>query len=192
MFSLRQRTLAIARSRHAERGLFWVSFAESSFFPIPPDVILGPMAASRRESWLRFAVVCTVASVLGGLAGYGIGLFLFNSVGKFIIDLFGYGGQEVELRAFYDEWGVWAVVIGGFTPVPYKLVTILSGAMHYNLPIFVLGSVVSRGLRFLLVAWLFKTYGPKVATMVEERMGLALLALVVVAVAGVLFMQYRH
>jgi membrane protein YqaA with SNARE-associated domain len=192
MTSLRHRTLAIARSRHAERGLFLVSFAESSFFPIPPDIILGPLAASRRERWLHFAVLCTVASVLGGLAGYGIGLFLYHSVGKFIIDLFGYAGQEVELRAFYDTWGVWAVVIGGFTPVPYKLVTILSGAMHYNLPIFILGSVVSRGLRFVIVAWLFKTYGPKVATMIEERMGLALLLLVLLLVAVFVLVQYGH
>jgi len=192
MPSLRERTHAIARSRHAERGLFWISFAESSFFPIPPDVILGPMAASHRERWLRFAVVCTVASVLGGLAGYGIGLFLYNSVGRFIFDLFGYGGREMELRAFYDEWGVWAVIVGGLTPVPYKLVTILSGALHYNLTIFILGSVVTRGLRFVVVAWLFKTYGSRMATLIEERIGLALLALVALIVVALVLLSRPH
>src|ERR1700741_2081914 len=104
---LKARTMALARGPQAEWALFAVSFAESSFFPIPPDLMLGPMAAAAPERGVRYALTCPVASVLGGLAGYGIGFFLFETVGQGIIGFFGYAGREVELRAFYDRWGAW-------------------------------------------------------------------------------------
>ena len=126
---LRDRTLALARGPNAERTLFAISFAESSFFPIPPDLLLGPMAAANPSRWLRYAITCTLASVLGGLLGYAIGMFLFDSVGQAIISFFGYGGRAEELRAFYAEWGAWFIFLKGLTPIPYKLVTIISGAM---------------------------------------------------------------
>ncbi len=180
-----------ARSPNAERALFVVSFAESSFFPLPPDLMLGPMAAAEPKKWLRYAIVCTVASVLGGLAGYAIGMFLMDQVGRYILDFFGYSGdREMELRAFYDQYGAWFIFLKGLTPIPYKLVTILSGALHFSIPIFIAASVVTRGLRFAAVAWIFQKFGPQIAPIMEKRMGLVLVVVAVVIVAVVLALRF--
>jgi len=191
--SLKDRTLALARSPNAERTLFAISFAESSFFPLPPDLMLGPMAAAEPSKWFRYAFTCTVASVLGGLLGYAIGLFLMDSVGGAILRFFGYAGErEAELRAFYDQWGAWFIFLKGLTPIPYKLVTILSGAMHFSLPIFVAASIVTRGLRFMAVAWIFQRFGPQIAPVLEKRLGLVLLVAAVLIVAVLIAMRYLH
>ncbi|ANP47860.1 cytochrome B [Candidatus Viadribacter manganicus] len=188
---LKSRMMNAARSPNAERALFVVSFAESSFFPLPPDLMLGPMAAAEPSKWLRYALVCTVASVLGGLAGYAIGMFLMDQVGRYILDFFGYsGGREMELRAFYDQYGAWFIFLKGLTPIPYKLVTILSGALHFSIPIFILASTLTRGLRFALVAWIFQKFGPQIAPVMEKRMGLVLIVVAVVLVAAVLALKY--
>lgn len=188
---IKDRMMSAARSANAERALFLVSFAESSFFPLPPDLMLGPMAAAEPTKWLRYAIVCTVASVLGGLAGYAIGMFLMDQVGRYILDFFGYSGaRELELRAFYDQWGAWFIFLKGLTPIPYKLVTILSGAMHFSLPIFIIASILTRGLRFTLVAYVFQRFGPQIAPIMEKRMGLVLVVVAVVIVAMVLALRY--
>ena len=190
---LRERMMSAARSPNAERALFAISFAESSFFPLPPDLMLGPMAAADPSRWLRYALTCTVASVLGGLAGYAIGMFLMDQVGRYILDFFGYSGErEMELRAFYDQWGAWFIFLKGLTPIPYKLVTILSGALHFSLPIFIVASIITRGLRFLAVAWIFQRFGPQIAPIMEKRMGLVLLVVAIVIVAAVLALRYMH
>ena len=190
---LKDNMMSAARSPNAERALFAVSFAESSFFPLPPDLMLGPMAAAAPERWLRYAIVCTVASVLGGLAGYAIGMFLMDQVGRYILDFFGYSGErEMELRAFYDQYGAWFILFKGLTPIPYKLVTILSGALHFSLPIFIAASAATRGLRFLLVAWLFQRFGPQIAPIMEKRMGLVLVVVAVVIVGAVLVLRFMH
>ena len=184
---LKSRTLEMARSPNAERTLFAISFAESSFFPIPPDLMLGPMAAAEPTKWLRYALTCTIASVLGGLLGYAIGYFLFESVGQWIISLFGYGGKEAELRAFYDHWGAWFIFLKGLTPIPFKLVTIVSGAMSFSLPIFIAACIVTRGLRFVLVAYVFQRFGPQLAPMIEKRLGVVMLGValfIVLALVG--------
>jgi membrane protein YqaA with SNARE-associated domain len=190
--ALKARTIALARGPQAEWALAAVSFAESSFFPIPPDFMLGPMAAAAPERWLRYALTCTIASVLGGLAGYAIGYFLFETVGQAIIGFFGYAGREAELRAFYDRWGAWFIFIKGLTPIPYKLVTIVSGAMAFALPVFIIASTVTRGLRFLAVAWLFQRFGPAIAPIIEKRMGLVLLGVAVLLVAVVVAIRFAH
>ncbi len=191
--SLKDRTIALARSPNAERTLFAVSFAESSFFPLPPDLMLGPMAAAEPSKWLRYALTCTIASVLGGVLGYAIGMFLMDSVGGAILGFFGYAGErEAELRAFYDQWGAWFIFLKGLTPIPYKLVTIISGAMHFSLPIFVVASIITRGLRFLAVAWIFQRFGPQIAPVLEKRLGLVLVLVAVVIVAIVIAMRYMH
>jgi membrane protein YqaA with SNARE-associated domain len=188
---LRTRMMDAARSPNAERALFAISFAESSFFPLPPDLMLGPMAAAAPERWLRYAVICTIASVLGGLAGYAIGMFLMEQIGRHILNFFGYSGdREMELRAFYDQWGAWFIFLKGLTPIPYKLVTILSGALHFSLPIFIVASIITRGLRFTLVAWIFQRFGPQIAPIMEKRMGLVLLVVAVVIVAAVLALRF--
>jgi membrane protein YqaA with SNARE-associated domain len=188
---IKSKMMNAARSPNAERALFVVSFAESSFFPLPPDLMLGPMAAAEPKKWLRYAVVCTIASVLGGLLGYAIGMFLMDQIGRYILDFFGYSGErEQELRAFYDQYGAWFIFFKGLTPIPYKLVTIISGALHFSIPIFIAASVITRGLRFALVAWIFQKFGPQIAPVMEKRMGLVLIVVAVVIVAMVLALRY--
>jgi membrane protein YqaA with SNARE-associated domain len=180
-----------ARSANAERALFVVSFAESSFFPLPPDLMLGPMAAVAPQKWLRYALICTLASVLGGLAGYAIGMFLMDSVGRPILNFFGYtGDREAEFRAWYDQFGAWVILIKGLLPIPYKLVTILSGAMQYSLPMFIVLSAITRGARFLLVAWLFQRFGPTIAPIMEKRMGLVLAGVAIIIVLAVVALRF--
>lgn len=190
--SLKDRTIELARSPNAERTLFAISFAESSFFPLPPDLLLGPMAAADPSKWLRYALTCTVASVLGGLLGYAIGMFLFETIGQAIIGFFGYGGREAELRAFYDKWGAWFIFLKGLTPIPYKLVTIISGAMAFSLPIFVAASILTRGLRFIIVAYIFQRFGPQIAPVLEKRLGLVLLGVAVFIVLAVIAARFIH
>ncbi len=188
---LKTRMMDAARSPNAERALFVVSFAESSFFPLPPDLMLGPMAAAEPKKWLRYAIVCTVASVLGGLAGYAIGMFLMDSIGRSILDFFGYSGErEQELRDFYGEHGVWFILFKGLTPIPYKLVTIISGALHFSIPVFIAASIATRGLRFVLVAWVFQKFGPQIAPIMEKRMGLVLLGAAVVIVLAIVALRF--
>ena len=184
--------LALAASRQAPWALAAVSFAESSFFPVPPDVMLAPMCFARPERAYRYALVCTIASVLGALLGYAIGFWLFESVGSQIISFFGYGGKEDELRASYAQAGVWIIFLKGVTPIPFKLVTIVSGAMAFSLPVFIVACVVTRGIRFGLVAWLFKTFGPQLAPVIEKRIGLFMLLFVVVLVGGFIVASQLH
>jgi len=187
-----QKLLDLAAGPKAEPALFAVSFAESAFFPLPPDVMLAPMCLARPERAWRYALVCTIASVLGGLLGYGIGYFLFDSIGQWILNVFGYAGKVEALRAFYDKWGAWFIFLKGLTPIPFKLVTIISGAMHFSLPIFVAAAIITRGLRFALVAFLFKTFGPSLAPVIEKRIGLVTAGLAAVIVVGVVVATQIH
>ncbi|MET0181866.1 MAG: VTT domain-containing protein [Caulobacterales bacterium] len=190
---LKDRTFALARGRYAEPTLWAMSFAESSFFPLPPDLLLGPMSAAEPSKWVRYAIGCTIASVLGGLLGYAIGMFLMDSIGGAILNFFGYAGERrVELEAFYDKWGAWFIFLKGLTPIPYKLVTIVSGALHFSIPIFIIASILTRGFRFLAVAYIFQRFGPQIAPVLEKRMGMVLLGVAVVIVAAIIAMRYFH
>jgi membrane protein YqaA with SNARE-associated domain len=184
--------LKLAAGKQAEPALFVVSFAESSFFPIPPDVMLAPMCLARPERAWRYAAVCTIGSVLGALLGYAIGYFVFESVGQAILNFFGYAGKQDELRASYAEYGAWIIFLKGVTPIPFKLVTIVSGAMAFSLPIFIAACVVTRAVRFALVAWLFKTFGPALAPVIEKRIGLFALAFVVILIGGFVVATQIH
>jgi membrane protein YqaA with SNARE-associated domain len=149
-----------------------VSFAESSFFPIPPDVMLIPMSLARpQRAWL-YALVCTVTSVAGGLVGYAIGALLYDSVGQWLINLYGYGDKVDAFRASYAEYGAWIILLKGLTPIPYKLVTITSGFANYNLLLFVVFSIIARGGRFFIVAILLNRYGTWIREVIEKRLGL--------------------
>ena len=149
-----------------------VSFAESSFFPIPPDVMLIPMSLARPQRAIFYALLCTVTSVAGGVLGYAIGALLYDSVGQWLIQLYGYGDKVDAFRAGYAEYGAWIILLKGLTPIPYKLVTITSGFANYNIWMFIGLSIVARGARFLVVAVLLNRYGVWIRAQIEARLGL--------------------
>jgi membrane protein YqaA with SNARE-associated domain len=165
-------TLRMAGHRHAIRYMGAVSFAESSFFPIPPDVMVVPMILARREQAYWIATVCTLTSVLGGIFGYAIGRFLYESVGLWLIHLYHIEEKMEALRIWYDQAGAVVILLKGLTPIPFKLVTIASGAFAFNFPIFVLCAIVTRGARFFLLAFLLKRYGEPVQAFIEKRLTL--------------------
>ncbi len=167
--------IRLAGSRHAPWVLALVSFAESSFFPVPPDVMLAPMVLARRDRAFHYAAICTLASVLGGCLGYAIGYFL-EPVGLAILRLMGHADGQKAFQAWFAQWGLWVILIKGLTPIPYKLVTIASGLAHFSFVTFVWASVVTRGARFFLTATLLKYFGPHLVAEFERRMGLYLMA----------------
>ena len=149
-----------------------VSFAESSFFPVPPDIMLIPMALARPQRAWIYAGVCTVASVAGGVLGYAIGALLYDSVGQWLIGLYGYGDKVDAFRASYAHYGAWIILLKGLTPIPYKIVTITSGFAGYNIWLFILLSAITRGARFFIAAVLLNRYGETIRHHIEKRLGL--------------------
>ena len=169
---------------HAVWILGGVAFAESSFFPVPPDIMLLPMSlAQPKRAWL-YASVCTVASVLGGVLGYAIGALLYDSVGHWLINLYGLGDKVEAFRASYAEWGALIILAKGLTPIPYKLVTITSGFAGYNIWLFILFSIITRGGRFFIAAVLLNRYGDWIRGRIEQHLGLWVGILAAVLVAG--------
>jgi membrane protein YqaA with SNARE-associated domain len=181
---LYQWTLKLAESRHAPLALGLIAFAESSFFPIPPDVILVPMSLARPNRALVYALICTIGSVAGGLLGYAIGAFLYGTIGQWLINLYGYGSRVEEVRALYAQWGWAFILIKGVTPIPFKIVTITSGVLAYSLPLFVLLSLITRGARFFILAALLNRFGETLKTLLEKYFGLFIVLLLVIIVAG--------
>ncbi len=183
-------TMRLAASRHALWALVAVAFIESSFFPIPPDVLLIPMMlAARRDAW-RLAAVATLASVAGGYLGYAIGYYAFAAIGRPVLDFYHAMPQYDALKASFDQWGAWIIVLKGMTPIPYKLITIASGALDFNLVTFSFASVVSRSLRFFLLAGLLWWFGEPVRLFIERRLGLVTSAFVVLLVGGFVMLRY--
>lgn len=177
---------SLARHRHATRSLAVVSFAESSVFPIPPDVMLAPMVLARPDRAYFYATVCTVASVLGGLLGYAIGFFL-EPVGMWILALLGKAGTFEASKALFQQHGAWVILIKGLTPIPFKLITIASGIFQFNLALFIALCVLTRGTRFFLVAFVLRRWGPPMLAIVEKRLALFTVLFLVVLV-GAFFM----
>ncbi|AVT78728.1 MULTISPECIES: YqaA family protein [Rhodopseudomonas] len=161
-----------------------VSFAESSFFPVPPDVMLIPMSLARPQRAWFYAALCTVTSVAGGVVGYAIGALLYDSVGHWLIQLYGYGDKVEAFRAGYAEWGAWIILLKGLTPIPYKLVTITSGFAGYDVWLFILFSIIARGGRFFIVAVVLNRYGVVIREQIEKRLGLWVTIGAVVLVLG--------
>ena len=176
--------MTLAGSRHAPVALAVVSFAESSFFPIPPDVMLAPMVLAKPKRAFFYAGLCMAASVLGGCLGYAIGYFL-EPVGLFLLRLIGHPEGQAAFQAWFDKWGLWVILIKGLTPIPYKLVTIASGLAHFDLFTFIWASVVTRGARFFLTATLLKYFGPAIRAEVERRLALYTTVGLVVLIGGV-------
>jgi membrane protein YqaA with SNARE-associated domain len=183
-------TLSLATHRHAMRALAVVSFVESSVFPIPPDALLIPMVlADRARAW-RMAAVCTVASVLGGILGYAIGYFLFETVGRPILDFYGYQEEFQRFADAYNEWGLWIILIKGLTPIPYKLVSIASGVAHFDPVVFLLASIATRGARFFLVAALLRRFGPPLRGFVEKNLTAVATTALLLIVGGFVAVKY--
>jgi membrane protein YqaA with SNARE-associated domain len=170
--NLYHRTLALAASPRAGWWLALVAFTEASCFPIPPDVLLIPMALARPQRAWRLALICTIASVCGGALGYYIGYAVFNQLARPVIEFYGYGAKFAAFQAMYAEWGVWVILIKGLTPIPYKIVTIASGAAKFNFWMFMAASAVTRGARFFIVATLLHFWGERVKDFIERRLTL--------------------
>ena len=177
-------TMALAETRYAPLALGLIAFAESSFFPVPPDVILVPMSLARpRRAW-AYALICTVGSVAGALLGYAIGAVLYGTIGKFLIQLYGYDARIADLRAFFGHWGWAFILIKGLTPIPFKLVTIFCGLVAYNLPLFVLLCAITRGARFFILAVLLTLFGETIKGLLERFFGAFVIILALTVVAG--------
>ena len=187
---LYDRVLQWAGHRHALPALGVVSFLESSVFPIPPDVMLIPMVLANRQRAFTIALVCTVASVLGGLLGYAIGYWFIETAGAWVIRTYGLEGGWAEFRAGFERWGIWIILIKGLTPIPYKLVTIACGAAHFDLVTFVWASMLTRGLRFYIVATLLWRYGEPIRAFIEKRLDVLAWSFLAVLVGGFVVVRF--
>ncbi|MGE0630253.1 MAG: YqaA family protein [Hyphomicrobiaceae bacterium] len=179
-----------AADRRAPHGLFWVAFAESSFFPIPPDVMLVPMVLANRAKAMLFAAIATAGSVIGGIAGYLIGYFFIDTIGMPIIEFYGKAASFESFRQLFNEWGVWILIIKGMTPIPYKILTITAGVTHMAIVPFIIASIIARSMRFFLVAALLYWFGPPIRDFIERRLGLVTTAFVVVLIGGFVAVRY--
>lgn len=177
-------TMKQAAGRRAVPALAGISFAESSFFPIPPDVMLVPMCLADRARAFHFAMVCTVSSVAGGVFGYAIGYFLFESIGRAIVDLYGLKTGFDAYQQAFAKWGLWIILIKGLTPIPYKVVTIASGVAAFDPLVFVAASIVTRGARFYLEAALLWRYGAPIRAFIERRFNQLTWIFLIVLVGG--------
>jgi membrane protein YqaA with SNARE-associated domain len=175
---------------HATWILGAVSFVESSFFPVPPDIMLIPMALARPDRAWRYAAICTLTSVAGGTLGYLIGALLYDSIGQWIVRVWGYGDKIEAIRQAFADYGAWIILGKGVTPIPYKIVTIASGFAGYNFGLFVALSVLTRGVRFFAEAFLLKRYGPQARVIIEKRLGFWVTIGALVLVAGVVAALY--
>ncbi len=183
------RTLALASSPRALWWLAVVAFAESSFFPIPPDALLIPMALARPDRAWRFALVCTIASVIGGALGYFIGYAVFDQLARPLIAFYGYAAKFDAFQAMYAQYGLWIILVKGLTPIPYKIVTIASGAAHFDFAVFMAASAATRGARFFLVATLLHFFGDAVRDFIERRLTLVTSCVAVGVVGGFVLLR---
>lgn len=183
-------TISLAATKYAMWALAIVSFVESSVFPIPPDVLMIPMIIAQPRKAFQIAALCTVASVLGGLAGYWIGLGLFDTVGRPVLEFYGKDAYFEEFALRYNEWGAWAVLFAGVTPFPYKVITIMSGATGLNLTVFIIASIIARGLRFFIVATLLWKFGEPIREFIEKRLGLMFVLFCVLLFGGFYVIRY--
>ncbi len=177
-------TLGLAEHRYALVALAIVAFLESSVFPIPPDLLLIPMIIAAPRRAFMIAGICMVASVAGGLLGYWIGYSVFETVGRPVLEFYGKDAYFDEFATRYNEFGAWMVLIAGVTPFPYKVITILSGSTGLSLPVFIVASVIARGLRFFIVAALLWKFGAPIRDFIERRLGLMFILFVILLLGG--------
>ncbi len=177
-------TMRLAAHPHALVWLAAVACAESIFFPIPPDVMIIPMVLAAREKAWKIAAVATAASAVGGVVGYSVGYFLYAEVGKPIIEFYGYADKYATFQGWYADYGAWIVGAGGFTPIPYKVITIASGVVQLNFATFFVVSVLSRGARFFIVSALLWRFGAPIRGFIEARLGLLALIFFIILFLG--------
>ncbi|WP_330082481.1 YqaA family protein [Methylocystis iwaonis] len=177
-------TMSLAASKHAPLALGAIAFAESSFFPVPPDVILVPMTLAEPKKAWYFALLCTIASVAGGALGYAFGALFYDTIGLWLINLYGYTEKMESLRAFYAQWGAIFILVKGLTPIPYKLVTIVSGLLAYNFPLFIVLSFITRGARFFILAAAINHFGDAIRLKLESHFGLFVGVMAAIVVGG--------
>ena len=183
-------TMSLSGHPHALWALFAVAFIESSVFPIPPDILIIPMVLAAPQRAWKIALVATVASVLGGVLGYAIGAFLFDSLGRPLLDFYGYADKFAAFEAKYNEWGAWIVAGAGFTPFPYKVITITSGVMDLNFGVFMIASAISRGARFFLLAALLWHFGPPIRNFIERYLPQLTFVFFVLLFGGFIALRY--
>jgi len=167
-----------------------ITFLESSIFPIPPDPLMIPLMLARRQHAFRIAAICTVVSVIGGFAGYAIGLFLWETVGQWVFNTYNLMDKFDATKAGFDEYGAWIIILKGMTPIPYKLLTIAAGVFKFDLLVFTIASMISRGMRFFLLAALLYYYGPPIRAFIEKRLEVLTLGFLVALVGGFLAFKY--
>lgn len=182
--------LNLASRPNAMWFLAIVAFAESSFFPIPPDIMLIPMVLAMPGKAWKIAGVATAASVIGGYFGYAIGVFFFDLIAKPILGFYGYMHQFDVFKDYYHQWGAWIVFGAGITPFPYKVITIASGVVHLDLLTFTVASVIARGMRFYLVAWLLRKYGAPMKIFIEKNLGMLSVLFLFLLIGGFVIIKY--
>ena len=180
----------LAEHRRATWALAGVSFAESSVFPIPPDVLLIPMVLAKRHKWIFYATICLIASILGAYLGYMIGSVLYESIGKPILAFYGKEDAFDKITQWNDRWGGWGILLAAVTPFPYMVITIFSGFTHISLVQFTIVSVIGRGLRFFLVSGLIYYFGEPVREFIEKRLGLMFTLAMVLLVGGFVAVKF--
>jgi len=185
-----------AETRHGSTALFILSFAESSFFPIPPDVLLAPLALGSPRRWFRFALACSIASVLGGILGYGIGAFLWSAIGQWVYAHLGGIGLTAEnfakFQGWYEKYDFWIVFTCGFTPLPYKVCTISAGIARISFPWFLIASALSRSARFFMIAGLMGWKGEAIRPIIDKYFNWFSLAFIVLLIGGFLAIKWVH
>ena len=183
-------TMAQAEKPYALWMLALIAFVESSFFPIPPDILLIPLVIAARDRAFLIAAVCTAASVAGGLAGYAIGALLFDTIGASVLNFYGYLDKFNEFQASYNAWGAWIVFGAGLTPFPYKVITIASGVSGLDLTVFMVASTLSRGLRFFIIAGLLWYWGRPIKRFIDANFGWLSVAFFVLLLGGFAVLKY--
>lgn len=183
-------TMSLAAHRHAEWALAFIAFLESSVFPIPPDVMLMPMVLARRERAWRYATLCTIASLVGAAAGYSLGYFAFEAIGKPIFEAYGYLDKFYEFQQAFNTYGSWLVFIFGISFFPFKVITIASGVTKLNFLVFLAAAALSRALRFYLVAGLLWKFGAPIRTFIERRLTLLVTLFVLLLIGGFALITY--
>lgn len=178
------KTLDLASRPNALIWLFAISFIESSFFPIPPDIMIIPMVLACPKDAYKIAGTATIASVLGGFFGYAIGVFGYEVIAKPLLNFYGYMENFHKFEDYYHQYGAWIVFVAGLTPIPYKLITIASGIVRLDLLIFTIASILARGLRFYIIAWLLKRYGEPMKTFIEKNLNLLSIVFVILLIGG--------